>query len=456
MSSKNLANQKLLFLIFLFGLSFLIRIFTFYAFFQNNKTMTDFDSKVYCEVGVSVSEGKGLINQDGSHNFLRVPLYPIFLGACYKIFDANNEKALIFQAFISSIIPILIFFLSLLIFPHNLLVAKISSFLSSIHVGFVTFSNLLMAESLFTLFFLIFLITLFLALKGKNDKLIFFISGIILGVSSLFRPVGPLVLLTTLFIIILVQKTNIKASLQNCLVLFIGWFLIVLPWIARNFWLTGYIFFHTLPGIHFLKHLAARVVMSSENITYMQSLKKLDIELEKSLYENQIQKNRNSFEIEKCIHAEQIAKKYCLKYPIATLKHAIINMFKTAFGLYSAEIIFIDRNGELPEYENQRGISQILKRFLIPNVSSIWILITIYFEILFMLFLWLGNIGFILKAFFKKKLFDSIIRIFPFIFLFFFISLACGFARLRLPIEPFMIILSVYFWTNFYKNKSVV
>lgn len=440
-------NQNLYFLIFLFAFSFFIRILTFECFFQNNSTMIDFDSKVYSEVGENISLGKGLTNKDGSSLFLRVPIYPLFLGLCYKTFGYSPKKALMLQSLISSLIPIIIFFISVLIFPTSYQVAYISSLISSIHVGFVTFSNLLMAESLFTLFFNLFLLFLFLSFKSKDNKLILFTSGILLGISSLIRPVGVPLLLTALLVISL-SNHNIKKSIKECFILLSGWLLIIAVWLIRNFLLTSHIFFHTLPGIHFLKHLTARVVMEGENISYIQSLKKLDIELEEKISKKELI-NKQNCEIEKCIQAEEISRKYCLKYPMLTVKNLLINMFKTTFSLYSAELIFIDNKGKLPEYSSNRSIMNIFKRFIFPDVSSLWIWLIIYLEILFMIFLWIGNVGFIIKAIFKKNLLELIIKIFPFIFTFIFVSLACGFARLRLPIESFMIILSVYFWISY-------
>jgi hypothetical protein len=50
------------------------------------------------------------------------------------------------------------------------------------------------------------------------------------------------------------------------------------------------------------------------------------------------------------------------------------------------------------------------------------------------------------KAFFNPELCFVLLKVLPFIALMLVITFACGFARLRLPIEPFLTIFAFYGW----------
>ena len=57
--------------------------------------------------------------------------------------------------------------------------------------------------------------------------------------------------------------------------LFFGWLLVITPLLIRNFVLTGYIFFHTLPGAHFLFFGAIPIDMQVNNHNFHQSYAKV-------------------------------------------------------------------------------------------------------------------------------------------------------------------------------------
>jgi len=441
------------FLIFLFLFSLGIRFLVFGLFLSKNKNYWSSDSFVYHDVAVQITEGKGIYNHDGSPTFYRVPGYSFFLATCYKILGEDIKMALWVQAFFASFIPILIFLISLIFFPANLLLAKISSIYSAFHLGFIVFSGMAMAETFFSFFFFLFLILFFSCFNSCRYKL--FLAGFFLGLASLVRPVGHYLIFLSLLILIF-SSVGFLNKIKNSLLLFAGWLLVVFGWLLRNYLLTGFIFFHTLPGVHFLKHSAGRVAMYVYNCSYMGALTALHEEVEVLTKEKEKDLNRKINEIEFCHITEKVAFKYLVDNPFLTIKHAFINMFKTCFSLYSAELLYIDSGGKLPDYNKNRGWLDILKRFLVPQVTSNFLALIIYLEIIFFLFILIGFGGFVLKALFIKDYFYLLCKILPFIFLFVFISLSCGFARLRLPIEPFLIILSFKFWLEVLRRKRVV
>ena len=237
-------NNKF-FLIFVFITSFLVRALFFIVFVQKDKNCwVCTDSAEYHSIAVNVAQGEGIKKGDGELNFRRLPGYPIFLATVYKFFENNVNKALWLQILISSLVPVLMFYLLLVFFPSSFLLAKIVSLFSVFNLGFILYSGMLLSDSLFLLIFLLFCLYFFSSFKNFSYKRIFF-AGILLGALSLVRPVGHYLLLITTILVLLLSFDFIK-KVKASFLFFLGWFLIVFWWLLRNWIFTGYLFFHKI------------------------------------------------------------------------------------------------------------------------------------------------------------------------------------------------------------------
>ncbi|MCK4265294.1 hypothetical protein KAW80_02970 [Candidatus Babeliales bacterium] len=452
---KILNDNKKLFLLFCLGL--LIRGIVFHFYLAKNERFWNFDSSAYHEVAVEISKGEGIRNPNGSYHFYRVPGYALFSSIFYKIFGVNKKYPLWGQVVLGSLLPLLVFCLVLVLYPGNLLLAQIASLWAAFHQGFIIFSGLFMSETLFSFFFLLFLIFFLLRFEGFFIKSIaiisyklLFISGLFLGLASLVRPVGFPIILLSIFLIF-ISNFSLRQKTSGSLVLFGGWFSVVFWWLLRNFLLTGYLFFQTLPGLHFLKHSAARINMEMNQVPYMLSLERVNKEYLDLCKKEECEKSRKLMEIEYCILAERVSYKYFLKNWYLTAKHAFTNMFKTSFSLYASELLFIDSGGQLPSYDLSRTWTDKVFRFLLPKVSSYLLSFFIYLEIFLFLFILIGFFAGVFTSLVNLNL-SVIFKIMPFIGGFIFLSLACGFARLRLSIEPLVFIFSLNYWVSLRKK----
>ena len=261
-------------------------------------------------------------------------------------------------------------------------------------------------------------------------------SGLFLSIASLFRPVGHYVIFFS-SIMLLFSNFSFSKKLKNILVLFLGWFLIVLIWLLRNFLLTGFLFLHTLPGRHFLNHTTAYVLMDCKDISYSQAKEKLIKKLSQKINIEEKQNGRKLYEIEECILAERISFKYFFKHPFLTIKYGLSHICKTALKPFCEELFFIEeKNGNK------------INNFLFPKMSKNWFRLIVFLDMFLFLFLLIGFLGFIINSIFNKDFLCVFSKTFPLILLFIVITFAAGFARLRLPVEPLIIILSVSFWMN--------
>ncbi len=493
----SVAKTQKTFLIGLFLVSFLIRSLVFVFYLSKDKNYWQVDSNTYHRVAVNLAEGKGLSADGQKPIFYRLPGYSLFLAAYYKLFGVDTENVLWFQIFVASFIPILIFILSLILFPGWLLIAKIASAYSAIHMGLVLYSGFFMTESFFIFFLLLFLILflssfhLFFCSLRKTKKFngVFcppemcqgpgfvdlqkemeeseqvarpkfiegcgltsqlFFAGLFLGVASLIRPVGHYLVVISV-LLLLFSSDTFKQKIKHSFILFLGWFIPVFPWLLRSYLLLGQIFFHTLPGGHFLYFSAARVAMYPQQCSYEQARENLTEEVNTLTKQKEAELGRKLNEIEACDTRMAIALKYFKKYPFISLQNWLTDIFRVSLSLYSSELVLRD-TGTKGGFDKERTICSMFKRHLFPQTKSKVLPFIIWYEILLYFFILLGFALAFFKALFNKNSWCIWLRVLPFAALFIVIGLSGGYSRMRLPIEPFLIIFSFSFWDYCYEK----
>ncbi len=490
-------------LLCIISIAFIVRAFIFIGYLSDKNRYWQVDSGTYHHVATSLATGKGLSNPDGTDHFYRVPGYPFFLSLFYRIIGIDTKNVLWPQIIIASLIPALIFLLSITLFPESYAVALLSAIWSVIHLGFVLYSGFFMTESLFIffllLFFILFLPTIrsssitekkdfpllasyytylfdplpealgvyhFIKDKEAKQQILSYTTikysshqeeaivnclwaGMLLGCAALIRPVGHYLLILSVIMLFLFRPSwSDKISTSFSLTL--GWLLTASWWLIRNYALLGHFFFHTLPGGHFLYLSAARVAMVPYQCTYQEARKKLHAEADQLMYEKREELKRPLSPIEACLINEELAKKYFLNNPFISLKLWATDIFRTMFSLYSAEILYLENNRkEIAYFDKRHGLCRMIMRYLFPETDSWKLKILVYLEIFLFFIVLLGFVGALAKGLLCShfiNLREKLLNCIPFMALFIIISLAGGYARMRLPIEPFLIIFSSWSW----------
>ena len=445
MFTESLKNHKK-FLFFLFIFSAVLRLSALLFYFQYNPCMTMFDAGHYHALAQSILHSFEFTGADGASYFYRLPGYPFFLAIIYFFAGVNPVIALAIQGFIASVIPVLIFFLGRILFPTTVMVAYGSSLLVAMHIGYVIYANLIMAETLFCIFFLFFLIFFY------RKKFLF--AGLMLGIASLIRPVGQYVLVVALGLRLLECNRSWRNYLRNALMFFAGWIAVAGWWLVRNYVLTGMFIFHTLSGPHFLNHSAVRLAMAHDHISYTQAKELVQEQANLALADAENKQKKSLNQAQESAIMERVALQYFKKNWMQSFKHCAINIFKTTFSLYSSELLVIEQHGKLPAYEEHRSLKLMIKRFLFPEVKNPFIRFFIYYELVLWIFVLIGFLGYGISSLFYSAWFGNVIRLMPFILLFLVLSCACGFARLRLPVEHFLTMLAMAFWVNVLRIKK--
>jgi hypothetical protein len=442
-------------------ISCIVRVLFFLAFtHHNDNAWILFDSQQYLSIANNIVNHNEYSIQQGTPTCYRLPGYPFFLAAGFALFGQSLFTTLLLQVLLASFMPIGIFLLTYVLYPQSITVAKYAAIIASVHAGFILYAGMIATESLCLLFLVLFFILFFYAIRAHTSpelvervevwsaaSRILFFAGILLGFASLMRPVGHYILVLALMYVI-AQKQTLKKILS----LSLGFLIPVSPWLIRNFLLTGALFFHSLPGLHFLQFTAAPVVATVNTISYVQARQQVLQEWDKKIADALIAQHAPVTEYQKCCLGEKLAFDYVRQYPKETFIHSSTQILKTYFALYAAQIILSD-NKEWPDYysKNQSAWSKI-KRYLVPQVKTKWLIPFIYWEILLFSIMLLGCLFCFVSAGWQKNVLYMLGRTVPFASLLIVLTVAYGCARLRFPAEPFLILWSCVGWQQMLKK----
>jgi len=235
-------NNKLIILVFI--LAVLIRLFFFSLLPKETR------HKVISNDGTDACWYHSLasnIVKNGTYpdgELFRVPVYPYFVSIFYRLFDIKDKNinalpAIVFFQFINSgLVCILLFKIGEILFNRN--VGFLASLLLAVNLDDIFYSNIMLSENLFNLFFTLniyFLVRYFLS----NEKNMRYLAGssIALGPAALTRSIVYYFIFFVIFLIFVKYKHNLKKVVAHSLLAFGIFFIIIFPWMLRNYSLSG-------------------------------------------------------------------------------------------------------------------------------------------------------------------------------------------------------------------------
>jgi len=185
----------------------------------------------------------------GSGPFFRAPFYAYLLGAIYAVFGPSLTAAKIIQHILGAFSCSLIFILADKYFGRK--IAVISGLIASFYWVFIYFEDELLLDSLLVMFSLILIFVLLRIYENPRRKL-FFAAGIILGVAAITRPNFLIMLPVIAIWIYYALKSRLKEKIVGFLILAAGSALIILPVTVRNIVVGGdFVLIASQGGINF-------------------------------------------------------------------------------------------------------------------------------------------------------------------------------------------------------------
>lgn len=195
-------------------------------------TGIDMDAVEYDHLGWSVAQGKGMVDAYGYPTAYRFPGYVHFLAIIYFIFGHHHLTAVLFQALLGSLTPLLIYFTARHVFEEK--TSRIAGIVTAFYPMYIYYVGYLMTENLF-LFLLNLLIFLTVSL-GRNagwKKLIFV--GFVIGLLGLTRGAGlPFLGLIPLYIFLRLHG-DLRKKLGGAALVFCAAVITMIPWTFRNY-----------------------------------------------------------------------------------------------------------------------------------------------------------------------------------------------------------------------------
>ena len=228
-------ERGIIVLVFLFALALrLIAVINFSAKYQ----VLSADAADYDRFAINLLSGKGFIDPvTEMPTSSRSPLYPLFLAMIYSIFGHSYFSARIAQCLLGSLLCVIIFYIGKDIFGKK--AGLLSAVLLCAYPPYIFYSFFggpvfLLSENLFTFIFGIFVLFAVRVLFIKTNYINSFISGALIALLVLTRPVFALFPFF-LAILIFYKDRSFFLAIRKTLVILVGFLAIITPWAARNY-----------------------------------------------------------------------------------------------------------------------------------------------------------------------------------------------------------------------------
>jgi len=177
---KSKSREKYLLLWIIIGLAFFLRLLNVIAIGDNFYANFLSDASTYRLWASKIAAGSSYLGPA----FPMGPLYPYFLALCLNL-GSGFYSALFLQVIFGTIAAFNIYAITKRIFDKK--AGLIAAFMAAIYGPFVFYDGLLLSESL-QLVLMSFALLLIIPAKGKKNKIIiYFISGILIGLTALGR-----------------------------------------------------------------------------------------------------------------------------------------------------------------------------------------------------------------------------------------------------------------------------
>ncbi|HEV2600733.1 MAG TPA: hypothetical protein VGT41_00410 [Candidatus Babeliales bacterium] len=459
-----MADNKLL----IFIIAFLVRAGTFQFFIQHQERYRQPDSMDYHICALGISLGTGMHRVDTKEPiFWRTPGYPAYLASFYTLYgirstafnknDHAQKAALWLQLFLCSFIPFIIFLLAYVL-TQSQKISVIAAWIAVLHPGMILASCFLLTEGLAMLLFYLFLLFFYRSFSPSNNWSLYIVfAAITLGCMTWLRPMGEFVAIISSALLLCIGQTIWRQKIKNAILFLSIFFIAISGWYIRNYNLTGQLFFCPLSGPYLNAFIAPKILRDLHGTPLAHCIK--------STHEQAVlaveQEEKTSIDSRHVIVKERICNSIAwpiiIAHPFSAAYHWIKEVLKTTFDLYSYQLAAIAAN---------RFQRDPIEEFLFTKTAAClyaqpmppWMRIVAWIELCYAVLIWIGLIigllivithSFLQKkkvSFDLKNAQELWIKTIPLIGGILFMTGGFGYARLRLPVEPLLIILSLQTW----------
>lgn len=453
----------------LYGCAFLVRALVMIFLIQPHGFYKQADSMDYHNCALSIATGNGMYRIDTKEPiFWRTPGYPPYLAFFYYMcglksprFEDNTTAQTIslwVQIALASSIPVILFFLAGLL-THIPIIAYIMAWIGVLHPGLILASTYVLTEGLALIFFYLFLLCLFYSLLSEHKKISFisvFGAAFSLSVYTWMRPMGEFIGIFACILLFVASYGSWKRKTIQALLFVFLFFGSLFPWYMRNHQLTGEWFFCPTIGTYLNCFSVPKILRRTLTKPIEECHKIAQMNGGRATYQKQLRLRGTGLHVSNNV-CKEVAYPIIKQHPWFFMYDWIVETIKTAFDLYSYQFIPMI-NGSywydpIEEYLPEK-ITACLWTHEMPWYGRAVCLL----EFVWSLLLWIGLIGgawicllqIMTTRYIAMPFSQSILKVWIISILLIGITIGMtggfGYARLRLPAEPLMLILSLTFW----------
>lgn len=204
------------------------------------------DANGYQRLAVGISDSWNY----ESFGAFRTPGYPTFMAMLYSLFGPSPWIVLLAQVLLNSCAVLLLYLWADLVVGSK--VALIAALLYAIEPHVVLYTSVLYSDTVFAFFILASMLSFTYGLKTRRISFAL-ISGALLGVSALVKPVAQFFPVIAVGIILLLPKAKAAFRLKAALLLLFAFALAISPWIQRNYREYSHVGLSSIQGSNLLE-----------------------------------------------------------------------------------------------------------------------------------------------------------------------------------------------------------
>ncbi|MCF6356953.1 MAG: glycosyltransferase family 39 protein [Draconibacterium sp.] len=362
---------------------------------------------------------------------VRTPGYPVFLAFIYLLFGVSPSLVIIFQIALNLASIYLVYSIAAKLFS-NKNIALISAFLFSLDIYTLFFIFELYTETLFV-FTLLFSTVLFIKSINSHGFLHLIISGILIGLSALIRPIAIFLPIVYIAIIFFFDKHSVSLKFFKTGVLSISFLLIISLWMMRNYNEYSHFGFSTISSVNLYLFNAAITKSNSTDKNTQQIIN----EFKNIAINAGASKQNNAFDNAEIF--KMLGKEYIKTNKLLFIKQHFLGMLNMYLSIGHRQLL--NRLG-FATSEGGKKYSQSNLRRLLNNSTNMEIVFA-FWLIAFLIFCYVfASYG--IFSMLKTKEYFSIFLLLGLIFYFTFLTGVGGSPRFRIPVVPFYSMLAGY------------
>lgn len=475
-------TTKKLFVLFVAAL--VVRAITFGICIEPSKFYWQADSNDYYTCGKTIANGTFMMHAPNQPIFWRTPGYPLYLSFFYWLFPGGNQPienekahmvAMWLQIILTSLIPILLFFLAFSL-TGILPIAWILAWVGVFHLGFVLASCYILSDALALIFFILFLFFFYKSflLYGEpavaQDRLSLwqnvFFAACCLALYTWIRPNGQFVFVVALFLL-LAGSCYWHQKIKKVAIFSLTFLFLILPWCVRNHRLTGHWFYCSMSGPILQAFTLPKVMRQVTGKSLLECHRIHMQKMNQALQEEftYLKKHHPDLLLSRELVCKKIAQPAIWQHPFIFAYEWCKEAVKTTFDLYSSQIVYMLK-GEYAWDPLEEFLTEKIYLCLYGQPMHWSLRILMWLEFLFSLLLWAGIFAgcwcFVIVPLVKrlqvnrqtKQLFFLWIKLGFMAASLLIMTGGFGYARLRLPIDPLLLVLSGSFWFWYFSKNN--